>query len=361
MDDCEVSFEASQFVQIVKSFLGASGIMRYCFSFALVILCCSAFRADARGSDKSEVVVGIDAVRLEKLFFEAMDLLQSKAAKTSGYAVYEIANDQQIGKSNVAKANAEVREISVSGETCLKIVRTVRDLDALEVINDNYAFVLNRSKAGAFSIAGVQQKGRSLPDDLLIRDRMNDARYYLLDAYSYYGRTVWGLVRDPGFKLIKIHAFDDDAGEIRVRVDFNYAPVNKLHEGVTNIDDWTLKGAYLIFGTKNGWKLFEYGRPGLPRTVVTVNNHPSDQLGFTESAVARVMGNGGTVKQEDWVRCVKSSYDPIPKEQFYLRHYGFPEPNFGTPPLWPWILGGAILAAVCFFASRRLLRRSNAT
>jgi len=332
-------------------------MIRNSFLLGLVVFCCSAIWTEVRGDDKSEVVVGVDAVHLEKLLFAAMDRVQSKAAKTSGYAVYEIADNQQIGKSKTGKAMAQVWEISVCGKNCMKVLRTEGSREVLDVVSEDYAFVLTRPKAGVFSLAGVQRKGQSSADDQLIKDKIYTSRYYLLDAYSYYGRTVWGLVRDPGFKLIKINAFRDDSGEVRVRVDFDYAPMNKLYDGFKDIDDWTLNSAYLIFATKNDWELIEYGRPGFPRTVAIVDNHPNDQLGFTETAVARVIGEGGTVKQEDWVRCSKSSYDPIPKEHFYLSHYGFPEPNFGTPSRWPWIVGGLILAAVCVFASRRFLRR----
>ncbi len=323
--------------------------MRYFFHLALVIFCYCSFPTVARGVDKSEVVVGIDASRLEELFVKTMDLLKLKMAATSGFAVYNIVPQ---------KSPAQVEEISVCGENCMKVLRNERGLEVLEVINEDYAFVLTRPKAGEFSISGVQRKGISLSDDLVIREKMNTARYYLLDAYSFSGRTVWGLVQDPGFKLIKIDAFSSDAGEVLVRVDFNYAPVEKPpYEGMKSIEDWTLKNAYLIFAPNNGWKLVEYGRPVWPRTVVTVSNHPSDQLGFTETAIARFIGDDGKVKQENRVSCVKSSYDPIPKEQFYLSHYGFPEPNFGSGSRWPWILGGLTLGAVCLVVSRRLLRR----
>ncbi|MCC7339058.1 MAG: hypothetical protein IT422_28515 [Pirellulaceae bacterium] len=239
----------------------------------------------------------------------------------------------------------------------MKVLRTERGIEVLEVINEDYAFVLTRPKDGKFAVSVLQRRGVSSSVDLLIREQTNTARYYLLDAYSYYGRTVWGLVQGPGFKLIKIEAFTGDDGEVLVRVDFNYAPVNKPYEGMKSIEDWTLKNAYLIFAPKNGWKLIEYGRPVWPRTIVTVTGHPSDQLGFTETSVARFIGEDGKVKREDRISRAKSSYDPIPKEEFYLRHYGFPEPNFDTWFRWPWILGGLSLGAVCIMVARRWLRR----
>jgi hypothetical protein len=304
-------------------------------------------------ADESDGILRADSAQLKGMLLDAMGKLAKKSNETTGYGVYEIIHDHVIG---TPKPKADVWEISVCGPDRIKVLRKEGEIELVEVVNESYAFVLTRSKAGSFSVAGVQKPGRSLDDDLTIRDKMNMARYYLLDAYSYYGRTVWGLVGDPGFEISKISCTKDDTAEIIVKVEFNYAPVGKLFEGVRNIEDWTLKGAYLVFLPDHDWTLKEYGRPGYPRTLVAVENHPSNQLAFTDNAVARIFSDG-KIEKEDSIRCIKTSYDPIPKEHFYLSHYGFPEPNFDAVSRWPWILGTLVLAGCLLILSRKLLRR----
>ena len=312
--------------------------------------------AKGNDDDQSQKILKADATELKKMLSDAMVSLKLKMDHTSGIGLYEIVNKHQIGNP---KPKASEWEVAVCGENCIKISRKERGTEVLEVTNEMYAFVLTRPRGGKFSIGGVQKRGLSLSDDLLIRDKMNIARYYLLDAYSYYGRTIWGLVGDPGFKVLKIEAVGKEPNDVKVRVEFNYAPVNKKFDGEKNIDDWTLNGAYLIFAPQKNCQLVEYGRPQYPRTITTLSQYPTDQLAFTDTAVARYFKPDGAVDEESTIRCVKSSYDPIPKEQFFLMHYGFPEPNFSSMVAWPWVLGCVFVGLICLFASRKLLRRGS--
>ena len=320
--------------------------------FALLMLLSSIAKPE-----DAKVVAGMDSDRLKTLLLAAMDQLKSEASKTCGSAVYHVPVLLSGGWSN-GISEFEKREISIRGEECLKMIYSNGGVEVHEVINEKYAFAVARSKAGVFSIAGVQQKGVSDSDDLVIREKVNTARLYLLDAYSFYGRTVWGLVQDPGFKLTKIESFKNADEEVRVRVEFDYSPFNKPAV-VNSIEDLTLEGSYLLFSPDDSWNLREYGRPISPRTMSKLKTHPDEQLGFTETTVSRYFGpDDGQLKQEQWVRCVKSSYEPIPKEDFFLSHYGFPEPNFNAKPMWPWIAAGLTIAVICIFVSRRLLRWS---
>lgn len=329
---------------------------RFCEPLVVFVLVFLMEFGDVVRADESEAVLAADDTQLRSMLFDAMEVLQKKASGTSGYGVYEIVNYYQVG---TPRPKPDVWEISVNGENCLKVSRTEGLVEGLEIANKNYVFVLTRPRKpedAKFSLVGVQKRGIKLSDDLAIREKINLARHYLLDGYSYYGRTVWGLVRDLGFKITKISSFKDDTGLALVRVEFDYAPVNKQFEGVRDIDDWTLKGAYLVFAPSELWTLVEYGRPQYPRNVVTNHNHPEDQLGFTESAIGTSSKNAA-IREESTIRCLRASYEAIPESHFYLSHYGFPEPNFGTPSRWPWIVAGFTLSVICIIASRRLLRR----
>lgn len=319
---------------------------------SVLIFCCLQFPTKASEDDFTSLV-GADSVRLQKSFYGAMDLLRRKAAKTSGSAAYNVFSDHIVGKP---MPKAEVYNIAVLNDDFMSISRNERGLDILEIVNTEYAFVLSKPKNGVYSIAGVQRKGASLSDDSMIKEKMYAGRFYILDAYSYYGKMVWELVEDPGFELLKLDAFKNEADEVHLRVDFNYTSANKTRQGT--IDDFTLKnGAYLILNPRNDWKLVEYGRPAYPRHIVTVGDHPTDQLGFTQTATMKINRMGDKKEREDSIACIESSYDPVSKEHFYLSHYGFPEPNFRTPSRWPWIVAGLTLGVICIVVSRRLLRR----
>ncbi|MBX3422842.1 MAG: hypothetical protein KF752_14910 [Pirellulaceae bacterium] len=246
----------------------------------------------------------------------------------------------------------------------MKVSQVKDNIEILDVVNEQYGFVLTRTKGSKYAIKAVQRRGLSPADDNIIEQSIGDAMYCLLGAYDFYGRTVWGLVRDPGFTITKIEELGNGTGEDRIRVEFDYSPENKS-EKVNGIKDWTINGGYLVFQPNDGWKLIEYSRgyhpgtvQGYPRTIDTVDDCPDGQLQFTDYAVAKLYAKDGkTVGLEDRVRRVKSSYGPIPKEHFYLSHYGFPEPNFGSKRYWLWMLGGLIGGIACIVASRRLLKR----
>jgi hypothetical protein len=340
---------------VVQRKLGIEKMIRRSLILAILSFSFSPISTAQSGANPdAEIFVGIESKRLEKSFLNAMNRKRAKAEKTSGFAHYEIVNDQPTG---VAKTNPEVVKMSVFGLNCMKLEFAEERRNVLEVINEDYAFELVRPKNGNYyAITAIQQRGISTNEEFQFRRKISDARYLLFASSDFYGRTIWGLVQDPGFRLNKIEAIAAEDRKIHVRVDFDYEPVNKRHEGVQGIEDFTLKKAYLIFDPADDWNLVKCGRPSYPRSITTVTGTPSDQLAFTELATQTDSEDGEAL--ESTVRCIQSSYDPIPGEHFYLSYYGFPEPIFRTSSsYWPWIVCSLIVGVVCIVVSRRLLHK----
>lgn len=309
----------------------------------------------------------VDSTLVAQLM-DAMEKLRENSAKTSGSATYKEWKILPSAQSRISRDSEELtpvlRELSVRGDHCVKSIEVKDGIERVQVANSEYAFFLTRPKGGSYSIAGLKRRGQSITDDIYIEQRIAEVRLCFFAAYDFYGRTVWGLVRDPGFKLTKIEMQKDISGEDRLRVDFDYSPSHRV-EKVTGIKDWHIKDGYLIFAPQDGWKLTEYCRgffpgtiQGFPKTVQSIDDYPSDQLAFTQQYVAKLYAaDGKNVDLELHVLRMKSNSEAIPKEHFYLSHYGFPEPNFDSTARWPWVVGGLMLGAICIVASRRLMHR----
>jgi len=163
------------------------------------------------------------------------------------------------------------------------------------------------------------------------------------------------LVRDPGFKLTGIESSDSEAGE-RLRVNFSCIPLE-----VTGVSfrDLVIEEGYLIFAPQENWRLCEYSRPGFPVTIETIDDPPADQLAFTKFGGFRRFNEDGTIHSQNWWEGKELSYEPVPKEEFYLSYYGFPEPEFGGTRYWPWVIACALIGGGCLIAARHLLKRRS--
>ncbi len=303
--------------------------------------------------------VDIDG-ELKNRLMSGMKALEALSKKTSGrgsfvFKTHNAAIQLTDGRFRPESRTEEVYEISVLGDAFLKEASNERGVETLKVVNSEYAFVLTRPKGGIFSIAGLGKRGASRSDDVRLEGTMGSSRNLFFAAYHFHGRPVWDLIRDSGFKLIGIKTSDGEEGE-RFHVEFSYTP-----QQVTNIDfmDVVVEAGYLVFVPHENWRLSEYCRGVYPVFIETMDNPPTDQLAFTKSSAETRNEEDGSFGSGLSTTGTELSYEPVPKEEFYLSFYGFPEPEFGGTNYWTWIIACGVLGGGCLIAARHLLKRQS--
>ncbi len=255
-------------------------------------------------------------------------------------------------------------EYSFLGEQSIKEASVKGEVEILKVSNPSYSFVLTRPKGGVYSIAGIIKVGDNRLEDANVRNEIEAAHGRIFAAYQFYLHPVWDLVRDPGFNMARIQSIETDKGE-RVCVYFSYMPQRETNIGSLAM---VIENTCMVFAPQENWKLVGYdlrdadyvfpstteGILDPPYLIETIDDAPTDQLAFTKFC------GGKNEEYADYSEVKDYSYELVPKEEFYLSFYGFPEPKFGGTHHWGWIALCSVLGGGFLVAARRLLKQRAA-
>jgi hypothetical protein len=359
-----VSSSARQLVKLIASFLAIASMTVFQAGCRDAL---SAATEDPTVARTSKVGNSETGQILEARLRDGLKNVEKRFKNTSVRAKYKFQSetfDKSSGKSTIEVR--DLHEIVMFGDTHMAWSQTLvtPDKDSkskpgtelLNVTNSEYAFILEKPKDGKYSLLGVQRHGVSQADDVEIKRRRIDPCGAMMSAYHFYGWPVWKLIRDDGFKINKIESLNrKNVGEL-VIVDFTYTPPQS--KTGLGIRDFKIEDGVLSFSPDRDWQLVSFNRGKVSNTPVSVNTvseYPPDQLAIGDETIM-TFPDFDDKSNTKFLR-IESTYGAVAKEHFYLRRYGFPEPNFGSTVRWPWILGGLVLGAICIFASRRLLRR----
>ena len=298
---------------------------------------------------------------LKKRLTDAIQQLEPLLEQSSGRVTIQTQNiyperTRSDGTVVTPTHDEQLFQVAFIGDQFFKKATIKEGIENLEVANSDYAFVLSRPTGGHYSISGIGKFGASQADDRAAVNRKDEMRFLIHTPYNFLGRPIWELIRDPGFEWIGIES-SGDGDEERIRVDFNYVPQQVSDNPYAN---WTMKEAAMIFAPTDGWKMVEYYRDGFPWPIETFDDSPEDQLAFTKFCGQRTFKEDGSILGANCWTTQEHSYDPVPKEEFYLSFYGFPEPEFGGNQYWSWIVASMVLGGGCLIAARQLLKRRNA-
>ncbi len=299
---------------------------------------------------------------LKKRLTGAMQKLEPLLEQSSGRVTIQMQRiypeSKRLDGRVVARMhNEQLYEIAFIGDQFLKKATIERGVETLEVANSEYAFMLSRPKGGRYSISGIGKFGVSQLDDRVAVQRKDEMLFLVFTPYNFLGRPIWELIRDPGFTWIGIES-SGDGEEERIRVDFSYLPQQVSGDLYKN---WVMKEAAMIFAPYDDWKMVEYYRDGARTPIESFDDTPVDQLAFTKFCGAKTFKDDGTLLAANCWTGQEHSYDPVPKEEFYLSFYGFPEPEFGGNQYWSWIVASMVLGGGCLIAARQLLKRRSET
>ena len=237
---------------------------------------------------------------------------------------------------------------------------TNRGTEYVRSKNSEYAFQVNRAseaKAKAYSLSFIEQLDTSGAMDRRIQQTENAARSDVFGGWYLWGETVVSVVESPTFQFKRVAAENRDGTDlVRIEFDRQYADRNQRNLSYTD--------GFMVCDPDRHWVMVEYGmtcRDGLitSRTTLTygelIDGLPIPKLITRRNVTRDDKGdlNWGTVATLEMIG------GDVPREEFYLSHYGLPEPNFrrGWFGTWVWYL---IAGVVCLGVAAIIVKRQRA-
>lgn len=229
--------------------------------------------------------------------------------------------------------------------------------DEVLVKNDAYAFLLRRSdKAKSRALEYIEQCGGGIKCNPRIMELEAGARFSVFCGWQLFSSlSVDKLVNSPDFhvKSVKPVVFD---GRNCVRIEFEHLidDANRRKERFSDAylvcdpaQSWILRGyGATLFHGGIGQITIDYGDVvngfPIPRTITNLYSAPKISKGARRS-----------------VTSLEITSKDVPKEEFYLSHYGLPEPRF--PSRWFarsfwYAVAGLVCVAVAVLIRSRLKR-----
>jgi hypothetical protein len=277
---------------------------------------------------------------------------------TVDFVVNSKAGEAELRAAGVDPSQKEVGEtaqVAIRGPWGLQ-VGTTRNGEYVAAKNGEYAFRINRNaQLKSYSVEFLEQLGVDPVSDQRIQATDDAARFFVLANWNIAMQPLSRLIKSPFFKIHRISAVPSDTGEL-VRIEFDHL-----------IDDPKRKkerfsDAYMLCDPGNGWALKEYGETafhgGTNRLIIDfgerVNGFPIPK---------RVTSLYSLPKESEVTRRTVTTIEvmsqDVPKEEFYLSHYGLPEPKFQRASLrrWVWYLSAGV---VCLGVAAIIVKRQRA-
>ncbi len=229
-----------------------------------------------------------------------------------------------------------------------------RGIETVAARNGDYAFRISRATAAkSYRLVFLERLGDNPVYDKRIQEEYDEARCHALGTWSVNSEPVSHIVESPSFQIKKVAAEKQDGVDL-VRIEFDRLYTDPEQR------PWSYSEAFLMCDPERHWALREYGYTWVDgrrqRTSVTFGE-VIDGFSLAEKITRRETQNDGlTVSRQD-ITVELLSHD-VPKEEFYLSHYGLPEPNFQRRGFgaWMWYL---IAGIVCLGMATIIVKRRS--
>lgn len=222
----------------------------------------------------------------------------------------------------------------------------------LQVKNEKYVFALSQTPQTNSVIFlgknGTAEVQRQIENGL----ERSEALGAILSGVRMCGIPIAQFVTSSRFQLLGVQELEGTESPL-VRIDFRYDyDDNEVHP-------FGLEASSFLCDPSKTWCILEYelnAVEGANKNKVRYRGKLSeivviDNVPFVGSLVIEETGSGKAVFS--WRNEISQAVD---LSHFYLSHYGFPEPNFGSRNYLLWILGGLTVGVGCLVVSRRLLQ-----
>ena len=287
-----------------------------------------------------------DEAALRNRFLKGVAETAAEVMPLAHHAKYSIEDEYPIGDR---ASTVEEFQCSLQGQFAKATGKKQGvEIETDTVKNDKYAFAVTRSPGvERYTLAWLAPSGGATPEEeRQIQYTVDSARAVLLGNWHLYGKFVWEWVKTPHSNLKSFREERTDDGSF-VRVEFDYLPTGtkgRLTDGFMVLDPsshWSLReyGITLSNGAKShSFVHLQSGSDGFPapHRIITTFSSPGDD---SHVAFKRT------------VTIERLAQDDLDEDEFYLTHYGLPEPNFERGGVWVWLkylIAGALCLAISF-------------
>ncbi|MGE0377604.1 MAG: hypothetical protein AB7I48_19555 [Planctomycetaceae bacterium] len=281
---------------------------------------------------------------LEQLTFRAKCLMEQEYSTTS--ASFQTTLKQRYG--GAGQPDAESFETLCIGRAT-KEAGVIKGVEYIMARNPRYAFRITRGpEANRYAITWLEELGVDPEKDRFVAKESRQALAFPLAAAFPFGMTMAELVDSPHFELQQVSPSKEN--DDLIQVTFEYQPKEE-RKHLTNaymICDpqlhWAVRETRAtIWGGATLHTVIEFGKivSGFPLAKIVTSTNKADNPDVTLERTTTVN--------------VSVAKDLIDAE-FYLSHYGLPEPNFERSWYGSWLIyliGGAGCLAVAFAIRRR--------
>ncbi len=267
-----------------------------------------------------------------------------------------------------AERNIDPMEVDVMGFECAfrgpLVLQTgltgpSDDLEYVRARNHAYVFALQRApNSQRNALQFVERMGSDPQVDAQIVEIEATVRGAAFAGYYLWSMALSDLIETDAFRIIRVYGVESETGPL-VRVEFEYSQTKANNE-----PDMTFSDGYLVVDPNREWVLQEYGATvdahiSNSRSVVRVTLEYGDSVEGVPIATKlerkTIFPDDPGTTMEGLVTVAVVSKD-VPEEEFYLSHYGLPEPTFERRWNGSWIvypISGVAFLAMAYWIRRR--------
>lgn len=252
-------------------------------------------------------------------------------------------------------------DVAIRGPFCLQRMQNKDGTEVLKVRNGSYAFAISRRSNSRPTLQFLEAVGGNPRTDSMVAAVERQVRGAAFEGFHLWGIPLVQIVQSKGFKLKRAFATAADGREL-VRAEFDL----EFNDPRLN-SHFSLSDAYVVCDPSRQWALVEAG--GRRHTYV---NKTTEDLRITFAygdsvagipvansieTIATFPDDPGT--EEKMVHSIEvTSADEVPEEEFFLTHYGLPEPNMARNWIGPWVWYLAA-GSICLAIGAVVIKRRN--
>lgn len=256
------------------------------------------------------------------------------------------------------KPETETANCAIRGPMSLT-TRIDHGIEIVRAKNSEYVFQIGRqSAAKAYSLSFIEELGRVSTKERQIQQAENEARWVPFAGWYPAGEPFADFVASPTFQIQRVASENRDGRDlVRIEYERKYSDPLKRASSITD--------GFLLCDPKRHWVITECGTTtfdGLQVSRASLTfGEPVDGLPIVRTITDVVTGKNSLGEPVSWrnVITIEVIDHEVPREEFYLSHYGLPEPNFrrGWFGTWVWYL---IAGVVCFGVAAIIVKRQKA-
>ena len=244
--------------------------------------------------------------------------------------------------------------VAFRGPMALKTV-TGRRIEQVQCKNTEYAFQVGRASAAkSYSLSFIERLGGGSAEDKVIREAENSARGGPFAGWNIPGVQFADLVVSPSFRIKRLVAERRDGANL-VRIEFHWKDLDPFGKANPHSD------SYIVCDPELRWAMKEFGQTAHDGGIYRMTYEFGDLIAGV--AIAKKITFLRTKKDDKGdltvsrsVTTIEVTEGEVPREEFYLSHYGLPEPTFQRRWFggWVWyLIAGIVCVSVAAIVSKR--------